>query len=392
MTSAIIAALCILLLIAYVFDLTTAKTRIPSVVLLLLLGWVAHRITDYWAIPVPALGPLLPVLGTVGLILIVLEGSLELEFDRSKIPLIGRAFVIAIVPMLLLAFGLAGALYYFSGVPYRLGLINSIPLCVISSAIAIPSAKGLRRHDQEFVVYESSISDILGVLFFNFVALNESYGLGTVAHFGLQLLIIAAISFAATLGLAVLMRKIDHHIKFTPMIIMVILIYTISKMFHLPALLFTLIFGLVLGNLDELKHIRWIAALEPERLNQEVYRFKHLTTEITFLVRAVFFILFGYLIETAELLDSETFVWAAGIVAAIFALRALLLRFFGMPFRPLFFIAPRGLITILLFLSIIPELNIPMVRQSLIIQVIILSAFVMMLGTMLERRQKATRV
>ncbi|MBP9548545.1 MAG: hypothetical protein KBE86_05270, partial [Chitinophagales bacterium] len=57
-----------------------------------------------------------------------------------------------------------------------------------------------------------------------------------------------------------------------------------------------------------------------------------------------------------------------------------------LPLKPLVFIAPRGLITILLFLTILPEHNIPMVNTSLIIQVIILTALILMVGMMISTK------
>lgn len=385
MTSAIIITLCVLLLIAYVFDITSSKTKVPSVVLLLLLGFAVRKLSDLLHLSLPDLTPVLPVLGTIGLILIVLEGSLELEFNISKMPLIKQSFVVALLPMLLLAFGLAWVLQEVGGGSFKDNLVNAIPFCVISSAIAIPSVKSLGRHSKEFVIYESSLSDILGVLFFNFVALNEVFNLYSVGGFALQLLVITAVSFIATIGLSLLLSRIDHHIKFAPIILLTILIYAISKVYHLPGLIFILLFGLFLGNLDELKHVKWISQLNPESLQPEVHKFREITTEAAFLIRALFFLLFGYLIETAELLNTETLVWALGIVAALFLLRALQLRLSKLPLAPLLFIAPRGLITILLFLSIPASGSIALVSRSLIIQVIILSALVMMLGLMTTR-------
>ncbi|MEA3425293.1 MAG: sodium:proton antiporter, partial [Bacteroidota bacterium] len=195
MTNAIIITLCVLLLIAYVFDLTASKTRIPSVILLLLLGFVVRELADILQVSLPDLTPVLPVLGTIGLILIVLEGSLELEFNASKTPLINRSVTVALLPMLALAFGLAWVLQQVGGYSFKDSLTNAIPLCVISSAIAIPSVKSLGQHSKEFVIYESSLSDILGVLLFNFVALNEFITLYTVGGFVMQLLVITAVSF-----------------------------------------------------------------------------------------------------------------------------------------------------------------------------------------------------
>ncbi|MGH2564412.1 MAG: hypothetical protein ACRDE5_07865, partial [Ginsengibacter sp.] len=65
---------------------------------------------------------------------------------------------------------------------------------------------------------------------------------------------------------------------------------------------------------------------------------------------------------------------------------AILLKLLRLPIAPLLFVAPRGLITILLFLAIPPVENIPFVNTSLVIQVIILTAVVMMIGLMVSKK------
>lgn len=381
----IIITFCILLLIAYVFDLTSSKTKIPSVILLLLLGWSVRQLTVLLDAQLPDFSPILPVLGTVGLILIVLEGSLELELNKSKFGLIKKSFLGAFIPMIAMAFLLAFAFRYFGNFGLKDCLTNAIPFCVISSAIAIPSVRNLSSHNKEFVIYESSLSDILGVLIFNFLALNETIDRFSFENFGLQLLIIIFVSFIATIGLSFLLSKIEHHIKFVPIILLVVLIYAVSKFYHLPGLIFILIFGLSIGNLDELKRFKWIEKFKPDELNTEVIKFKELTIEGAFLIRALFFLLFGYLIETSEVLNADTFIWALAIVFLIFIFRTIQLKLSKLPLQPLLFVAPRGLITILLFLSIEPTHTISLVNQSLIIQVIILTALMMMFGLMANK-------
>ncbi len=391
MTTAIILTICILLLIAYVFDLTASKTKVPAVILLLVLGWVFRQLAGLLGFTIPDLTPLLPILGTVGLILIVLEGSLELELNKSKAPLIKKSIIVALFPMLLVAFVLAFAFQYFGGGSFKNCLANAVPLCLISSAIAIPSVKSLDSYNKEFVIYESSLSDVVGVLFFNFVTLNDSFGLRSLGHFGLEMLIITVVSFIATIGLAFLLSKIDHHIKFAPIILFIILIYSVSKVYHLPGLIFILFFGLFLGNLDELKQIAWIQKLKPQELNKEVLKFRELTGEAAFLVRALFFLLFGYLIETNEILNTDTLIWAVAIVAVGFLVRGIQLKVSKLPLSPLLFIAPRGLITILLFLTLEPGENIPLVTRPLIIQVIVLTALVMMFGLMTHKAEPGSQ-
>lgn len=385
MTVSIIITICVLLLLAYIFDVSSSKTKIPSVVLLLLLGWIVGQLTSFSGIIIPDLTPALPLLGTVGLILIVLEGALELELNRSKLPLVGKSFVMAVVPLLALSFGLAACFQHFGGVPLKIGLANAVPLAIISSAIAIPSARNLSLQTSEFITYESSLSDIAGVLLFNFITLNEHINGDSVVEFFLELGILLLITIVATVGLAYLLSKITHHVKFMPIILITVLIYAISKVYHLPGLLFILILGLFIGNLDELQKFRIVQRLRPEVLDRESRKFKELIVEITFLIRALFFLLFGYLIQTSELLNPETLVWAACITGGIFLLRIAMLKVLRLPARPLLFIAPRGLITILLFLSIPATQAISLVNRSLIIQVVILTALVMMIGLMTNR-------
>jgi len=392
MSTAIIITICVLLLVAYLFDLSAARTRIPSVILLLLLGWAVRQLSGLFDVHIPDISVSLPVLGTVGLILIVLEGALELQLDKGQRAIIGKSAVVALAPMLALSFALAYVLSLAGQGSFRTCLINAIPLSVISSAVAIPSVKNLSGSTKDFVIYESSLSDIFGVLLFNFVTVNAVVDWGAVGEFGLEVLIIMVISFVATIGLAMLIKRIDHHIKFGPIIILVILIYALSKVYHLPGLIFILLFGLFMGNIDQLKGAKWIRRLRLNEFDKELEKFKDITIEAAFLVRALFFLLFGYHIETAEVMNAQTSLWAAGITAGILALRAVHLLLVRMPLLPLLFIAPRGLITILLFLSIDGGEQIALVDRSLVMQVIVMTALVMMAGLMVTGRRKPPAV
>lgn len=382
MSTAIIITLCSLLLLAYLFDVSAPKTKIPTVILLLLLGWSVQQTTVFFNIDVPNLESILPILGTIGLILIVMEGALELELEQSKFEMIKKSTLLALIQMLVISFGLALSFQYFGGSTFKAGLINAIPLAIVSSAIAIPSAKNLLRNEKEFITYESSLSDIFGVIFFNFILVNDQLDASSFGMFLLQLLLMIIVSLASTILLFYLLKRINHSIKFIPIILLVILIYSISKVYHMPSLIFILIFGLFIGNIGELKKISWLNELNIGNIQQEVHKFKEITTEITFMTRALFFLLFGFLINTSELLNTDTALWSILLTGGIFLLRFLCIYFFQLIQNPILFIAPRGLITILLFLSIPSSQQFYLANKSLILQVILLSAFVMMFGLM----------
>ncbi len=388
MDTVVIIIFCVLLLIAYLFDLTSSNTKVPSVILLLILGWLVRQSTIFFGIQLPDFSFILPMLGMVGLILIVLEGSFELEYNKSKIGLISKSFFGAIISVLITAFVFAFLFMYFGQFSLKDSLTNAIPFCIISSAIAIPSVRNLAPWNKEFIIYESSISDIFGVLFFTFISLNTVFNFNSFLYFGYEIVVMTIIAFIASIGLSFLLSKINHPIKFAPIIILIILIYSISEIYHLPALIFILIFGLFIGHIDTLKRFKWIEVFKPDLLIKEVRRLEELVIEAAFLVRALFFILFGYLIETSEILNVDTIYLAVLIVFVIISFRAIQLLISKLEITPLLFIAPRGLITILLFITISPESQIFLVNKSLIIQVIVISALVMMFGLMFSKKKE----
>ena len=194
------------------------------------------------------------------------------------------------------------------------------------------------------------------------------------------------ISFVATVFLAFLLSKIDHNVKFVPIVLLIILIYAISEIYHLPALIFIMLFGLFMGNFDELERFKIIQKLKPRALDKEVHKFKELIVEASFLVRSLFFLLFGFLMKTEDVLNPHTFELAVGIIILIYIIRAIQLKIFKVKLMPLLYIAPRGLITILLFLSIPAASKIQLVNKALVIQVIVLSALIMMIGLIFNKK------
>ncbi|MEZ4929950.1 MAG: hypothetical protein R2777_08065 [Chitinophagales bacterium] len=141
----------LLIIFSYIFDEIARKTKFPSVILLMATGILARAVADYFGVQVMYLDQIIPVMGTIGLILIVLEGALELEVRRDKLPIIIKGFVAALVILLV---SVAAISYFFNaylGMPKAMALMNSIPLAVISSAVAILGANALSPLNKEFV-------------------------------------------------------------------------------------------------------------------------------------------------------------------------------------------------------------------------------------------------
>lgn len=384
----IVITVCVLLLLAYLFDITSSKTKIPTVIVLLTMGWGVKQLVNNLGIEIPDLSNILPVLGTIGLILIVLEGSMELEINRKKLGFIGKAALIALLPILLITFGVGYLLLAFEDISLKNALSNAVPFAIISSAIAIPSAKNLIASQKEFITYESSFSDIIGVIIFNFLVYNEVINAAAFGHFFTDILILLVLTIIATIGLTMLLSFVQHRVKFIPIIIIVVLLYAVTKVFHIPGLLLIMIFGLFLANLKALSQLKVAKYFNADALIKEKHRFEELTGEIAFLVRTMFFLLFGFLIDTSALVDVQSLIWSGLIFAFILITRYVILKIFKEKTDPLLYIAPRGLITILLFLSLPQENQSIFLNNTVVLQVILLGAFFMMYGLMTHKKAK----
>ena len=153
-----------LVIFSYLFDLVASKTKLPSVLLLLFLGIGLRLLVDNFKFQTFNFLTILPTLGTVGLILIVFEGSLELKYEKEKNKVIKGAFLSALFMLIATVCIIAFIIYLITDAELYLCVVNAIPFSVISSAIAIPSVAGLAKKNKEFIIYESSFSDILGII------------------------------------------------------------------------------------------------------------------------------------------------------------------------------------------------------------------------------------
>lgn len=381
MTYYVLIAFCVIILLAYIFDITSKHTKIPSVILLILTGMAINYFASFWMIGIPDMSRLLPVMGTLGLILIVLEGSMDLTLSRDKRKLIVGSVSSAILLFVVFVSVFAYIAVYYLHFDLKMSVINIIPLAIISSAVAIPSATGLGKADREFVVYESSLSDIIGILVFDFILLSSgSLGAGVTRFFAeLVITLLASVFFSA--GLAVMLHKINHHVKYVIIMTAIILVYALAKLIHLPSLLVVLIFGMVMNNNVFFENRFSSKIIDFEEFNADLSSFKNIVAEMTFIVRCFFFFLFGFYTSVADLLNLNNLLITFVISAAIFIFRALFFKtVLRMPLNPLVYFAPRGLITILLFFSIPSVMLLPFMNVGVITQIIFITILMMTFG------------
>lgn len=352
MTNTAILAASGLLLLAYGIEHFGRHFRLPSVVLLIIVGLVARQVLDAFGWQFHWVEPIVPVIGTIGLILIVLEGALDLTVSRERQALIVTAAASSLAGFLasLGAFALIfGALLRFQP---DIAVMAAIPFAVVSSAVAIPSAAGLADRTREFVVYESSFSDILGVLVFYAWVSAE----GSMEGFAMDLVGGGAISLVAAvlsaIALFYFINQIAGHVRFLPLLAGLVFLYAIGKEMHLSPLIVVLVCGLIINNPNLVTWHARLRDLQNETYRQTLHEFKGLVAELTFAMKSFFFLLLGYWTEVRSMLSVEAVLVAIAGIAAILGTRWLILKALRREgIAQLLWIAPRGLITVLLFLS-----------------------------------------
>ncbi len=384
----ILIAVSLLVVLSYVFNQISSKLKIPSVILLLLTGIGLQMLSKELGFTFSQSRLPLDLLGIIGLIFIVLEGALDLKISRKKIPLIGKSFISALLILLATTAIICFILIEFIDLPLKMAIIYSVPLGVVSSAIAIPSVHKLSEEKREFIVYESTFSDIIGIMLFNYIIIGDITSANSIFNFFLNLIIILVISGISTALLLFLLNYTQSHIKFYLIFAILILIYSISKLFHLPSLLFVLIFGLMLNNADLFIKKRLANYLHLEKLQSITKELSMMTAETAFIVRTFFFILFGFSINLILLMDLNVILIGSFIVMSILVTRYIFLRFISKSnVFPEIFIAPRGLITIVLFYSIPAQLQTPLFNEGILFFVILASSIMMMLGIMATKTE-----
>lgn len=381
-----------IVIVSYFFNSYSEKSGIPAVLMLIGLGVVVSFFKPWDE----SFNSLLKLLGTVGLILIVLEAALDLKLLKEKIGIIIKSLLVSIV-------GLGGTSYvsalFLSFVVVDLNLTQAllltIPLSILSSAIILPSISSLKESKREFMIYESTFSDIVGIISFygvlGFVGSSDPENILPATFRDLFFTII--ISIVISYVLIYIFQKLKGHAKLFLLISVLLVLYSLGKMMHLSSLIIILIFGLVLNNYRLFfKGVLRDFVLE-DRVEKILDDFRLVTVESAFVVRTFFFILFGWSIVFSDLLNFKVVGIGMVLLIIIYLVRALVLFVFNGTYKlekitPEVFLAPRGLITILLFYSIpveyIPDIGL---FRGVLLFVILFSCLIMTWSLIKEKKK-----
>ncbi|WP_291993785.1 cation:proton antiporter [Candidatus Accumulibacter sp. ACC003] len=392
MTYPTILSASIFLLIVFGVERLCRLWGVPSVIVLVASGLLARPMLDSIGVTLGWAGTLVPIVGTLGLVLIVLEGALDIELRRQRLRLIGATLFLSTAGYVVcvLAFAAVGRLVL--GLSAVQAVLLATSVAVISSAVAIPGSSFLPPKAREFIIYESSMSDIIGVLvFFSLLHSDGSVKGAVLALLGGGVLSLL-LSMLCALALMVLLLRVSGPIRFVPLLAGLFALYATGELLHLSPLIMVLFLGLLLNKPSLLCRFRpfrsWISSDYESTLSE----FRTLVVELTFVVRGFFFVLLGYWTDLSDLASPAAWIAAALVLTVIFASRWAMLRLLlgAAAAAPLTWIAPRGLITVLLFLHVREAFSLPSyLNGSIMLVVLASSALILIASFQVGRRLSA---
>jgi cell volume regulation protein A len=296
----VIAFVGILVFLAHLFTGIFSRTRIPDVILLIIIGICVGPVLGLAS---PSLfGAVGPVFTTVTLIIILFESGVALRLSMLRSALSG-AMILAPLSFFSTMIVVAGFAIWLTDLEILPAFILGAIVGSTSETVVIPLVRQLRIQEetQTLLSVESSVNDVLSIVIT--IALVQAYTLGEFEIARVSGDLIASFLVALVFGIvgafiwSILLNRI-HAIKnamfTTPAFVFVI--YGIMETMGFSGAIAALAFGVTIGNIETIRFpfFKKLTVREPVGLNETE---KIFFSEIAFLLKTFFFIYLGISLE-----------------------------------------------------------------------------------------------
>ncbi len=339
----------LLIFFSHFFNSIFDKTKIPNVLLLMLIGVAA----GFFINQEQYFGKMGSVFTTITLVVIMFESGANLKFADIK-KTIGSASLLTLFNFLTTLIVVGVLVKYLLGLPWVSAIFFASIVGGTSSAVVIPMIRQLRlgEKSETILVLESALSDVLCLV----VGLAALEGMKAGALNFKEILnsMWKAFLFAALIGIAAgliwsvvlnLIRAIKNSMFTT--LAFVFIIYGIVEMLSFNGGIAALCFGIIVGNAGAYQSKGWI---------NKVFRFKTVPltpqekdffSEIVFILQTYFFVYVGLSIKFGNPL---IYLFALLLVILILLMRPLGIKMFvrkgikPRDFTMMSIMSPKGLV------------------------------------------------
>jgi cell volume regulation protein A len=328
-TAIVIAFIGIVVFAAHLFEGIFRRTRIPDVLMLIIIGLLIGPI--FKLVTPESFGDIGPIFAVITLVIIVFETGLNLDIKLLS-ETFQRTMLLSIV-IFLVTMGLVACVVYFMT---DLELVQSLILGAIvgctSPAIVAPiiSRLNLAERTIPILIIESTITDVLAII----VAISlidaaeiGRFNIGNMAGQMIASFILAIImGFISAIFWSIILNRIRtlQNSMFTTLAA-VFIVFGVAEMLGYGGAVSAIAFGITLGNITIFrkpmdKLFKKSFFTKPEGINEKE---KGFFSELVFLLKTLFFIYVGICLHLASF-----WVVAVGIIITVLILliRYLLVR------------------------------------------------------------------
>jgi len=291
-----IAFVGILVFLAHLFSAIFSRTRIPDVLLLIIIGICIGPLLGL-ATP-EEFGTAGAILTTVTLIIILFENGTALELSSLR-SAVGGAMALTATSFFLTMGAVAGFVLWLTDLELIPAFIVGAIVGSISEAVVIPIVKQLRmrKDSQTMLSIESSVNDVLSIVIT--IALVEAYRLGEFEFASVAGNLLASFLVAVVFGVvgAFVWSRLLNRIRaikdsmFTTAAF-VFVIFGVVELLDFSGPISALAFGVTIGNIESIRFyvFRKPQANEPIGLSSAERAF---FSEVAFLLKTFFFVYLG---------------------------------------------------------------------------------------------------
>ncbi len=298
----------VILFIGFLANAFFKRTGWPEILILIVIGIIIGPVLNLF--PKEDILPALPIISTFTLLMVLFRGGLELNISEvisGSARSLFQAFVYFFLGMILIATFLNAAM----GWDWISSLILGSILSQTGEVVIIPLAKKVRLKPQSVILLslEAIMTSIFNIVFFYALMAAQQLGVfdlpTTILQIGLNFLV--GIGVGALMGIGWLRALFflgKHELAYMVTIGYLFLCYVVSVYLHGSGPLSVLTIGLVLGNDQRFLSLLRMRPADPSFQELRSY-LTHFQVEISFILRAFFFVLLGLFFEISlESLDA----------------------------------------------------------------------------------------
>jgi len=286
--------------IGFLGNLLFKKTGFPDILFLLLIGIILGPVLQVF--PRETLLPIIPYLTALALMMVLFDGGLKMSLYKV-LSQSARSAILAVIYISFVTIGISIVAYAFLGMGWLEALMLGPMVAGTSSVVIIPLITTLKINGQigTTLSLESTITDTLNVILI--LTLLEMYFIGSINLQDALSTVAAEFAVGMVAGFLIglvwirvllLIRREEYTYILT--VGMLLFSYAFVEMVGGNGALAALVFGLVLGNDKDIIRILRMK-IKSSSLNYVKSFLKRFQNEISFLIRAIFFVFLGLIYD-----------------------------------------------------------------------------------------------